>query len=151
MSKHNKQCILLNNLGSKHSALTKFGQFMSYYKRKDFIKKFYKNCDLKTSPRPICVCKDLSTTSIGICPNQHTDLLIFLFTGGSLKIKRGLELVSRPHFFHFYDKKFSFVILHKLENFCYQTMFTSKFFGKMCSVFPAQAFDEVMIFEYLKI
>ena len=102
ISKHNKKCILLNNLGSKHSALTKFGQFMSYYKRKDFIKKFYKNCDLKTSPRPICVCKDLSTTSIGICPNQDTDVLIFLFTGGSLKIKKGLELVSRPQFFHFF-------------------------------------------------
>ena len=28
--------------------LMKFGQLMSYYKRK-FIKKFYKNCDLKTS------------------------------------------------------------------------------------------------------
>ena len=30
-----------------------------------FIKKLYKNCNLKTSPRPFCVCKELSTTSIG--------------------------------------------------------------------------------------
>ena len=30
----NKKCILLSNLWSKHSRLMKFGQFMSYYKRK---------------------------------------------------------------------------------------------------------------------
>ena len=43
----------------------KFGQFMSYYQRKDFIKKFNKNCDLKTISRPFCVCKELTTNSIG--------------------------------------------------------------------------------------
>ena len=43
----------------------KFGQFMSYYKRKNFIKKCYKNCGLKTSSRTSCLCKELSTTSIG--------------------------------------------------------------------------------------
>ena len=36
-----------------------------YYKRKKIIKKFYKNCDLKTSSRSFCVCKELSTTSTG--------------------------------------------------------------------------------------
>ena len=30
--------------------------------------------------------------------NQPADLLRFLFTEVSLKIKKGLELVSRPHF-----------------------------------------------------
>ena len=35
-----------NNLGSKHSLLMKFGQFMSYEKRKNFIKEFYQNCGL---------------------------------------------------------------------------------------------------------
>ena len=55
----------LNNLGSKHSLLMKFGQFMSYDKRKNFIKKFFQNCGLKTSSRFFCVCKELSTTSIG--------------------------------------------------------------------------------------
>ena len=35
-----KNKILLNNLGSKHSLLIKFDQFMTYYKRKNFIKKF---------------------------------------------------------------------------------------------------------------
>ena len=60
-----REYILLNNLGSKHILLMKFGQLMSYYKRKNFMKKFHKNCDLKTSFRPFCVCKDLNTTSIG--------------------------------------------------------------------------------------
>ena len=57
--------VLLNNLGSKHILLMKLGQIISYYKRKNFIKIFYKNCDLETSSRPICVCKELNTTSIG--------------------------------------------------------------------------------------
>ena len=61
----NKKYISLNNLGSKHSLFMKFGQFMSQYKRKNFIKKFFKNYGLKTSSRPFCVCKELSTSSIG--------------------------------------------------------------------------------------
>ena len=32
-----------------------------------FFKKSYKNCNLKTSCRPFCVCKELRTTSIGKC------------------------------------------------------------------------------------
>ena len=44
--------MLLNNLGSKHSLLMKCGQFMSYYKRKNFIEKFHGNWDLETSSRP---------------------------------------------------------------------------------------------------
>ena len=59
-----QEIILLNNLGSKHSLLMKFGLFMSNYKRKMFTKKFYINCDLKTSSRLFCVCKELSTDSI---------------------------------------------------------------------------------------
>ena len=35
---------------------------------------------------------------IRICPNNHTDCLRFLFTEDYMKIKKGLELVSRPHF-----------------------------------------------------
>ena len=61
----NKKYIYLNNLGSKYSLLMKFGQFMSYYKRKNFIKTFYKSCDLKTSFRPYFVCKEWNITSIG--------------------------------------------------------------------------------------
>ena len=94
----------------------KFGQFMSYEKRKNFIKKFYQNCDLKTSSRPFCICKELTTTSteneifesslywicnrkaFEICSNQHPDLLRIVLTEDSLKLKKGLELVFRPHF-----------------------------------------------------
>ena len=43
----------------------KFGQFIQYYKRKPIIEKFPKNRDLKTSSRPFCVCKELSTTPVG--------------------------------------------------------------------------------------
>ena len=46
-----------------NTLIIKFGQFVSYYKKK-FIKRFYKNCDLKTSSRPFCVRKELSTTSV---------------------------------------------------------------------------------------
>ena len=35
---------------------------------------------------------------IDICPNQHADLVRILFTEDSLKNKKGLELVSKPHF-----------------------------------------------------
>ena len=61
---YNKKHILLNNLGSEHSLLMKFGQFMLYFKRNNFIKNFYKNCGLKTSSRPFCGCKELSKTSL---------------------------------------------------------------------------------------
>ena len=94
----------------------KFGQLISYYKSKNFIKKLDKNCDLETSFRPFCVSKELSTTSIGK-QNFWSKLLRyvlakllkfveistfnpprFLIAEYSLKIKKGLELVSRPLF-----------------------------------------------------
>ena len=55
----------LNNLGSKHSLLMKFGQCMSYPKRNNFIRKLCKNRGLKTSSKPFCVCKELCTISSG--------------------------------------------------------------------------------------
>ena len=39
-----------------------------------------------------------NSKAIKISPNQHAGLLRFLFTEHSLKIKKGRELVSRPHF-----------------------------------------------------
>ena len=36
----------------------KFDQFMSYYKRKNFIKKFYKNCGLKLVLGPFVIAKN---------------------------------------------------------------------------------------------
>ena len=66
MLKHkSRNTFQLNNLGSKQSLLMKFGQFTSYSKRNNFIKKFSKNCGLKTSSRPFRVSKESSTTSIG--------------------------------------------------------------------------------------
>ena len=53
-----------------------------------------------------------NSKTIKICPNQHADLLRFLFTEDSLKIEKGVELVL-----HFFDKKFSFIIWHKLAKF----------------------------------
>ena len=91
----------------KPSLLMKFGHFMSYSKRNDFNKKFYKNSNLKTRSRPFCICKELSSTylyqirnskAIGISPNQHPDLLRFLFTEDSLKIKK--DIISRLYFAH---------------------------------------------------
>ena len=49
-----------------------------------------------------------NSKAIEINPNQHADLLRFLFTEDSLKIKKGLELVFRPHFpLNFMIKKLS--------------------------------------------
>ena len=61
----NKKYLLQNNLTGKLSQLVKFGQFMSYSKGNNFLKKFYRNCDLKTSSRLFFVCKELSTNFIG--------------------------------------------------------------------------------------
>ena len=37
---------------------------MPYYKRKKIIKTFYKNCNLKTSSRLFCVCKEFKVASV---------------------------------------------------------------------------------------
>ena len=67
------------------------------------------------------ICNNIA---LKICPNQHADLLRILFTEDSLKIKKGLELVSRPYFSWNFFKKFYFVILHKLAKFHYQAVVT---------------------------
>ena len=56
--------------------------------------------------------------AIKICLNQHADLVRLLFTDGSLKSRKGLELVSRPHILQNFSIKI-FVILHKLAKFHY--------------------------------
>ena len=48
-----------------NSLLMKSGQFMSYYKRKNFIKKFHKNCDMKSSSRSFCAWKKFRISSTG--------------------------------------------------------------------------------------
>ena len=141
-------------MGSKRTLLMKFGQFMSYYKRKNFMRKFYKNCNQKTSSRPFCVCKELSTASIGkwnfwrklvknsktikICQNQHAHLLKFLFTDDSLKIEKGLELVSRPHFsLTFLKKNFLLQYYINWSNLITRLYLLSKLFKKIGFMFHA--------------
>ena len=142
---------------------------MSHYKAKKFMKKICKNCSLKTSSRFFCVCKKLSTASveneifeasylyhifnskaIKICPNQHVHLLRFLFTEDSLNIKKGLELVSRPHCSQNFLINFIEQYYINWPNFITRLCLLPKLFSKMCFVFHAGAFDDVMTFEYLK-
>ena len=124
----------------------KFGQLMSYYKRKRFMKKFHKTCDLEISSRPFCVCKELSTTyigkwnfwskllTLGMYKQNYQNLSKLVnrppqipFYRKFLKTKKGLELVSRPYFLHnVLMKNFPFVMLHKLAKFHHQTVFISQ-------------------------
>ena len=48
------------------------------------------------------------TAKLSNLSKQHTDLHRILFTEGSLKIKKDLELASRPHFSYNFDKKIIF-------------------------------------------
>ena len=61
------------------------GQFMSYYKRKKITKLFCKNCDLKTSSRPCCDSKILTTTATGKW-NLWSELLILEWNSKTIKI-----------------------------------------------------------------
>ena len=54
----------MNNSESKHDLLMKFDQLMSYYKKK-LWKNYIKASIWTLVSRPFCVCKELSTTSIG--------------------------------------------------------------------------------------
>ena len=121
------------------------------------MKKFHKNCDLKTRSRPFCVCKEkhnlywknktFETTyvyqiciskTIKICPNQHTDLLRFLFTEDSLGIKKGLELVFRQHFsYKFLIKTFLLQCYINGPNFMTRLCLLPRLFRKMSFVFHA--------------
>ena len=57
--------ISLNNLRSKHGLIMKFGQFMSYYKRKISSKNSIKTVVWKIVPGPFCIYRELSTNSFG--------------------------------------------------------------------------------------
>ena len=109
----------------------KFGQFMSYYKRKNFIKNFYKNCDLKTSSRPFFICKEGSMKQATyirfVIANLSKFVQISILTSTESFLQKGLELVSRPYFLQKFLMKKYFVILLKLAKFHYQTAFTFQF------------------------
>ena len=135
------------------------------FHKNNFIKKIHKNCSLKTSPALL-----ENSTSIGkrnfvaiylywicnsrlidISPNQHAGLLRFFFTEDSLKIKKSVELVSRPHFpYIFLIKIFISIYYINWPNLITRLCLFLKFFSKMCLVFHAWAFDDVITFEYLK-
>ena len=124
---------------------------------KTFMKKFDKNCVLKTSFQPFCVCEELSPISfvkrnlwnnlciqiciaktIKICPIQYTDLLRFLFTEYSLEAKKGLGLVSRPHFsWNFSIKDFLLQCYINWPYFMTRLCLLPKLFHEMSSGFHA--------------
>ena len=70
-----------------------FAKNEAYYWQMKFLKQ-------ATYIRYIC-----NSKSIKICPNQHAKFHRIFFTKVSLKIKKGLELVSRPHFPYVLVKK----------------------------------------------
>ena len=62
-----------------------------------------------------------------MCSNQHTDVLRFLFTEDSMKIRKDMKAnFQATIFIELFHKKFWFVILHQLATFHYQTVFTSQ-------------------------
>ena len=79
-----------------------------------------------------------------VISNQHTDFLRYLFAKDSLKIKKGLELVSRPHFSYKFLIFFVSDILYKAGKFHYQT----GLFCKIFFVFHAWVFDDVLTLEF---
>ena len=101
----------------------KFDKFISYYKRKNFTKKICKNCDLKTSSKPFYVFKESSTTSLGK-RNFWSKLLRYVI---ACRFPRFVEFTF---FVGFFDKKFSFVMLHKLTKFRSQTVYCPKLFSE---------------------
>ena len=90
---------------------------MSYCKRNNFIKKFYQNVARKLVPGPFVFENEISqhlleneifeasylywicnSKAFEICSNHHAGLLRIVFTEDSLKIKKDLGLVFKPHF-----------------------------------------------------
>ena len=47
--------VLLNNLGRKQGLVITYGQILSYYKRRVFVKNYTKKCVLDTSHKPFCI------------------------------------------------------------------------------------------------
>ena len=103
--------ILLNNLRSKHSLLMKFGQFISYYKRKILLKIFTKTATqkllwlqrikhniywkIKFLKQATYIRYVLAKLSKFV--QISTPTFQIPFYRGFLKIGKGLELVSRSH------------------------------------------------------
>ena len=93
----------------------------------------------------ICISRTIKISS-----NQHIGLLRFLFTENSLKIKKGLELVPRPHFSYNFFINFFWWMLHKLGKFHDHTVFTSQVIPYNMFRVSCLCFDDAMTFKYLE-
>ena len=102
--------------------------------QKKIIEKFYKNCNLKTSSRPLYVCKELNKTSIGKSNilKQATNIRYVI-----AKLSKSIQIRMQTSLNSFLQKilwklkrakteKFSLAVLHKQAKFHYQTAFTSQ-------------------------
>ena len=144
----------------------KFGQFMSYSKR-NFIKNFYINWPGNQFHSLLCLQRikhnfywkkkflnyfTYIRHQSKISPNQHAGLLRFLFDKGFVENqKRAGTSFQATIFIQFFDKKFYFVMFINWPNFITRWCLLPKLFNKMCFVFHAQARDDVIKFENLKI
>ena len=80
----------------------KFDQFMSYYKGKNFIQTFYKNCDLKTRSRPFGVCKAQPLLENNIYNKQATYMTYVFCT--YINYQNLSKSARRPSQIHFYRR-----------------------------------------------
>ena len=120
---------------SRESVNETWPVFVIFQKNKNYQKKIAKNATFKLVPGAF-VCKEWSATSTGkwnFCPNQHVDLR-FIFTEYSLKIEKGLELVSSSKCSHNILIE-TFLLWYHINwsNFIIQTVFL-KLFCKICCV-----------------
>ena len=150
---------------------------MSYYKGKNFIKKFCKHCGLKTSSRPLCLQrikhnlywkKKFSKQALNI-RSVIAKLLKFVqiimqTSSGSFSQRilwklKGPGTSSKVTFFiDFFDNFFSFVLFHDWPNFITKLCLFPKLFNKTCFVIHCLGnwwrhviwISEKLKFDYLK-
>ena len=106
-----------------------------------------KNCSVKVSSRPFCICKKMKHNTN--CKSAHRPPQVFFYIGFFEYQKRAWNQFPGHTFHKFLDKKFSLVILDKLTIFHYQTVFTSSY-SLECFMFHAQTIGDIMTFERLK-
>ena len=125
----------------------KFSQFISDYKRKFYIKKFNKNCNLKTSSKPLYLQKNkhklyskikflkqaTCIRHVRVKPSKFVQITMRTSSDSFLhRILRKLKRVwvSRSPFRIISDKDFSLVMLQKLDTFPCETVFASQVIQK---------------------
>ena len=77
---------------------TEIWSVKSYSERNNFIKKFYEKCGPKTSSRPFCVCKELTTTSIGKWNIWSNLLILELFQISIIELVQ-ISILTCPDYF----------------------------------------------------